>query len=332
MSDKEKELKAKVKILESLNDKNKKEIDRLKAENDKLEKELAKLKEAKSKTKSPKELQKQIEKLEAQNYELKLQLADVKGLQTMAKDERDEITESFDKQAARIKELQAIINEKDEQISELSGGLDAQKMQAYDDFVLKLQTELNQVKQQLARSEQLRTEQQTSIERFEAILAQVQEHLEQQEATAAAEATQAARAAQQAYEAQAAQAAQANQQLNYSTTLPEIAQLAAGAPQPRSPTTMSASLGTTGTEAEVIKLLDSIAQRARSGIPAQQLGNEMEQIRNKIVEIFQWHPALFELAAFSRRLKAASADTQVDANTLNNLLSQIENWKKRILD
>ena len=329
MSDKEKELKAKVKILESLNDKNKKEIDRLKTENEKLGKELEKLKESKSKEKSPKELQKQIEKLEAQNYELNLQLADMRGLQTLAKDERDEITESFDKQAARIKELQMTIAEKDERIKELSGGLDAQKMQAYDDFVLKLQTELNQVKQQLARSEQLRNEQATSIERFEAILAQVQEHLEQQEAAAAAEATQAARAAQQAYEAQAAQA---SQQLNISTTLPEIAQIAAGVSPSGSSTTIPTSLGTTGTEAEVIKLLDSIAQRARSGIPAQQLGNEMEQIRNKIVEIFQWHPALFELAAFSRRLKAAPVGTQVDASTLNNLLSQIEDWKKRILD
>ncbi|MHA1130726.1 MAG: hypothetical protein ACTSQQ_07950, partial [Candidatus Helarchaeota archaeon] len=90
-------------------------------------------------------------------------------------------------------------------------------------------------------------------------------------------------------------------------------------------------LSLTGTEAEVIKLLDSIAERAKSGISAAQLGNEMEQIRNKIVEIYQWHPALFELAAFSRRLKASSTETTIDPPILNNLLSQIENWKERIL-
>jgi len=92
-------------------------------------------------------------------------------------------------------------------------------------------------------------------------------------------------------------------------------------PQPTGPAS--------GAQVEAVRLLDNIAARARSGIPGNQLAQEMEQTRNRIVEVFQWHPALFELAATACRLK--QVPTALDAGTLNNLLGKLEEWKRRIL-
>ena len=56
----------------------------------------------------------------------------------------------------------------------------------------------------------------------------------------------------------------------------------------------------------------------------------MEQTRDVIVKIFRWHPALYELATFARRLKKFPEGDALDAETLELLLEKIDEWKNRI--
>jgi hypothetical protein len=86
----------------------------------------------------------------------------------------------------------------------------------------------------------------------------------------------------------------------------------------------------TGGLAQVIQLLDSIKEKARSNLTSNQLANEMEQTRDTIVKIFRWHPALYELATFARRLKKAPQGANVDAETQQLLLEKIDEWKNRV--
>jgi uncharacterized protein YoxC len=103
-------------------------------------------------------------------------------------------------------------------------------------------------------------------------------------------------------------------------------------PTPAPSTTPSPSVATptSGPMTDVFKLLDTIAQKAQSGLSGPQIAGEMEQVRDTIVKIFRWHPALYELATFARRLKKAPAGTAADAATVNLLLEKINEWKNRI--
>ncbi len=56
----------------------------------------------------------------------------------------------------------------------------------------------------------------------------------------------------------------------------------------------------------------------------------MEQIRDTIVKIFRWHPALYELATFARRLKKSPEGTGLDAETQSLLIEKVDEWKNRI--
>ncbi|NVM27899.1 MAG: hypothetical protein HWN65_03570 [Candidatus Helarchaeota archaeon] len=323
-----KDMQAKIKILENLNAKKVKEIEKLNAEMQSVieqnEKLKARYKEMKGK--SVKELESLVAKKEAEIHELTLKMGDLKSLQTELKGEQTEIIESFQTQLNRIKELEATNAQLEEQVQRYSSGLDAQKMKAYDDFVSQLQYELNEVKNQLASSEHLRSEQQVSISHFEQLLGQVQSQIAQQEAAA--------------YQAQQQAAASYQQQAPPPPMQPPIPQVQPTQPgypvsQPAYPATPAPPAQPTGpasgAQQEAVRLLDTIAARARSGIPGSQLAQEMEQTRNRIVEVFQWHPALFELAAFARRLKQLPVGTVLDAGTLNSLLERIEAWKSRIL-
>jgi hypothetical protein len=81
---------------------------------------------------------------------------------------------------------------------------------------------------------------------------------------------------------------------------------------------------------DVFKLLDSIKEKAKSRITAIVLANEMEQTRDAIVKIFRWHPALYELATFARRLKKYPEGAPLDNETRALLLEKVEEWKNRI--
>lgn len=85
-----------------------------------------------------------------------------------------------------------------------------------------------------------------------------------------------------------------------------------------------------GASADVFKLLDSIKEKAQSGITANQLAIEMEQTRDTIVKIFRWHPTLYELATFARRLKKYPEGTPSDTEIQQLLQEKVDEWKKRI--
>ncbi|MHA1265193.1 MAG: hypothetical protein ACTSRS_08180 [Candidatus Helarchaeota archaeon] len=82
--------------------------------------------------------------------------------------------------------------------------------------------------------------------------------------------------------------------------------------------------------AEVLKLLDSIKDKAKTTPTAYELGTEMEQTRDTIVKIFRWHPALYEFATFARRLKKAPQGTPIDTETQQLLIEKIDDWKNRL--
>jgi len=99
-------------------------------------------------------------------------------------------------------------------------------------------------------------------------------------------------------------------------------------PAPTTPSKQASAAGPPMTD--VFKLLDSIKEKAKSGISASQLANEMEQTRDAIVKIFRWHPALYELATFARRLKKYAEGAPLDNETRTLLLEKVEEWKNRI--
>ncbi len=94
--------------------------------------------------------------------------------------------------------------------------------------------------------------------------------------------------------------------------------------------TPSIPLSIEGPLAEVLGLLESIRIKAKSGLSGQDLGTEMEQIRDTIVKVFRWHPALYELATFSRRLKKFPIGQPPDTETLHLLFEKIDEWKNRV--
>ena len=108
-------------------------------------------------------------------------------------------------------------------------------------------------------------------------------------------------------------------------------------PTPKSTTSTTAKPVSTpppsssqGPVSDVFKLLDSIKEKAESNITATQLASEMEQVRDTIVKIFRWHPALYELATFARRLKKFPEGAALDNETKALLLEKIEEWKNRV--
>ncbi|HUY01331.1 MAG TPA: hypothetical protein VMV49_17350 [Candidatus Deferrimicrobium sp.] len=99
---------------------------------------------------------------------------------------------------------------------------------------------------------------------------------------------------------------------------------------PTSAPSPSPSAPVEGPISDVINLLDEIKTKAKSGITAVQLANEMEQTRDTIVKIFRWHPALYELATFARRLKKYPEAAGLDTEILELLLEKVEEWKNRV--
>ncbi|NHI92561.1 MAG: hypothetical protein EAX96_08655 [Candidatus Lokiarchaeota archaeon] len=80
---------------------------------------------------------------------------------------------------------------------------------------------------------------------------------------------------------------------------------------------------------KVIHLLESIKERLH--INVDQLAFEMENIRDEIVKIYKFHPALYELGTFSRKLKKYPPNTTLDDDIRNLLFDKINEWKKRLI-
>jgi len=111
---------------------------------------------------------------------------------------------------------------------------------------------------------------------------------------------------------------------------PAVAIHSQPSPAPSTKPTPQVVTPSSGPMADVFNLLDTIKQKAQSGLSGSQLAGEMEQIRDTIVKVYRWHPALYELATFARRLKKSPEGTTPDVATINLLIEKIEEWKKRI--
>lgn len=80
--------------------------------------------------------------------------------------------------------------------------------------------------------------------------------------------------------------------------------------------------------AEVFDLLDSI--KPKMNLPVQDLARFIEFIRDKIVKVFKFHPALYELGTFARKVKKYPSNSLLDADLTNLLNDKINEWKKRL--
>ncbi|NVM53647.1 MAG: hypothetical protein HWN66_08080 [Candidatus Helarchaeota archaeon] len=343
----DKDLMSKIKILQNINEKKKTEIDRLTAEKEKLNVEINKYYLRGKKGTSVKELQELLDTAEAKNHDLSLRVAELESLQTELKTEQDDIIRTFQQYEDRVKKLTTTNQQQSAQLETLSGGLDAQKIQSYDNFVQELQGELANVRAQLVDSERLRTKQEDDLIKFESMLKQIQTQIQEKEVAAASypqpaqpaipEPVQPAylQPAQPAYP-QPAQPAYPQQPQQPPAVRPQPQPLSAprGPPGPKvsaSGIIPSQAPSPGGSKMEAVQLLDVILEKAKSGIAASQLGQVMEQTKNTIVQIFQWHPTMFELAAFARRLQQFPAGSPIDNETLILLAEKVNAWKQRIL-
>ncbi|MHA1377734.1 MAG: hypothetical protein ACTSRG_05070 [Candidatus Helarchaeota archaeon] len=80
---------------------------------------------------------------------------------------------------------------------------------------------------------------------------------------------------------------------------------------------------------EVIQLLDGIANAVVSKVPTSELATIMDNTRNEIIKVFRWHPVLYELASFSRRIQKLSTK-ELSADISSLLIEKIQDWKTRI--
>ncbi|MHA1229514.1 MAG: hypothetical protein ACTSRP_03110 [Candidatus Helarchaeota archaeon] len=106
-------------------------------------------------------------------------------------------------------------------------------------------------------------------------------------------------------------------------------------PAPTAPATTPTTIPTVTAEyttvpKEVFDLFDSITEKLKSGMLANQLGQYMDEVRDKITNLYKWHPTLYELASHARKLKKLGPEDPVDADTYQLLLEKIQEWKRRI--
>ena len=79
---------------------------------------------------------------------------------------------------------------------------------------------------------------------------------------------------------------------------------------------------------EVFNLLDSI--KTRIDYPAIEFAKILEQIRDEIVRIYKFHPALYELGTFARKLKKYPQNMKIDPDIISLLFDKVEEWKRRM--
>ncbi|MHA1784991.1 MAG: hypothetical protein ACTSVY_12145 [Candidatus Helarchaeota archaeon] len=80
---------------------------------------------------------------------------------------------------------------------------------------------------------------------------------------------------------------------------------------------------------EVFHLLENIKQKIN--IPIDQLAIFMENTRDEIVKIYKFHPALYELGTFARKLRKYPPNTTLEPDIMNLLVDKINEWKKRLV-
>ncbi|MFX0133843.1 MAG: hypothetical protein ACFFDN_09370, partial [Candidatus Hodarchaeota archaeon] len=81
---------------------------------------------------------------------------------------------------------------------------------------------------------------------------------------------------------------------------------------------------------EVLKLFDAISDAVVSNLNANQLAEAMNTARENIIKVFKWHPVLYELASFARRIQKMPPDAPLDTEITSLLVEKVEDWKQRI--
>ncbi|MFX1451930.1 MAG: hypothetical protein ACFFCM_13875 [Promethearchaeota archaeon] len=79
---------------------------------------------------------------------------------------------------------------------------------------------------------------------------------------------------------------------------------------------------------EVLDLLDSLKTKIET--PAVKFADYMEFVRDEIVRIYKFHPAIYELGTFARKLKKYPQNMKMDPDIIALLFDKINEWKARI--
>jgi len=290
------------------------------------------------------EMEKLIAKKEAEKDELMIQFADLEGLQTEFLKEQKKIVGHFGDQDAKIKDLESILNKKENEITKLKSDIskimpkakedkekdklitefqtvlrtqegkvqqlmmendryrnldteinnlrilnDEQKIkyrekaQSYESFILTLQSDLSDVRNQLIESEKLRIEQQSSIARLEALIGQVETQIGEKESF---------------------------------TRVPPVATSPSSAPE--------------GSADAVVYFLNALVEKVKSNITVLQLVSAMAKTQEQIEKIFPGHSILHELSTLTRQLQEYPEGTEIDTQIQALLIATVEEWKNML--
>lgn len=80
---------------------------------------------------------------------------------------------------------------------------------------------------------------------------------------------------------------------------------------------------------EVLQIFDNISNTVVSKVNSTMLAEIMNHARDEIIKVYKWHPVLYELASFSRRIEKMP-EGPLDTEITSLLLEKIEDWKNRI--
>ena len=82
----------------------------------------------------------------------------------------------------------------------------------------------------------------------------------------------------------------------------------------------------------VLEVFDLIEQRAQRGEPADALAKIIENGRDTISKSWKWHPQLYEVGTFARKLKKYPPNKAPDQQILKVLFEKIEEWKQKMVE
>ena len=82
----------------------------------------------------------------------------------------------------------------------------------------------------------------------------------------------------------------------------------------------------------VTEVFDLLVQRAERGETAIALAKLLENGRDTISKSWKWHPTLYEVGTFARKLRKYPEGKQADETVLKVLFQKIEEWKTKMVD
>jgi hypothetical protein len=83
----------------------------------------------------------------------------------------------------------------------------------------------------------------------------------------------------------------------------------------------------------VEEVFSMIVQRAQGGADAHSLSKVIDNARDTISKSWKWHPALYELGAFSRKLRNNFKENELPSKEMVQLLMQkISEWKDKMAE